>query len=76
MRNNLRDEVLLSLVEQLEDGQILNHMSELPVDRLVHLASIMREMYARTEEVRFKNLAEAAIHALTHLGITLVDDTV
>jgi hypothetical protein len=76
MRDNLRDKVLLSLVEQLEDGQILNHMSELPVDQLVHLASIMREMYARTEEARFLNLAEAAIHALTHLGITLIDDTV
>jgi len=70
----LRNEVMFGLIAQLEDGQILNFMSELPVDRLVHLAAILREMYAETQEVRYQNLTEAVSQELNNLGITLADD--
>ena len=65
---------MFGLISQLEDGQILNYMAELPVDKLVHLASIMREMNKQTDEVRYTNLAEAALQELSALGITLVED--
>ena len=72
--SKLRNTVMFGLISQLEDGQILNYMAELPVDKLVHLASIMREMNKQTDEVRYANLAEAALQELSALGITLVED--
>ena len=74
MKNKLRDRVLFGLIMQLQDGQILNYMSEMPVDELVHMASIMREMYVATDEIRFRKFGEAALQHLNHLGITLVED--
>tara|TARA_B100000282_G_C31441580_1_gene358252 strand:- start:50 stop:283 length:234 start_codon:yes stop_codon:yes gene_type:complete len=70
----LRNEVIYGLIAQLEDGQILNYMSDLPVDRLIHLAAILREMHFETQEVRYQNLTEAVMQVLHGLGITLADD--
>jgi hypothetical protein len=70
----LRNEVIYGLIAQLEDGQILNYMSELPVDRLIHLAAILREMNNETGEIRYQNLTEAVMQVLHGLGITLADD--
>jgi len=70
----LRNEVIYGLIAQLEDGQILNYMSELPVDRLVHLATILREMHNETGEIRYQHLTEAVMQVLHGLGITLADD--
>ena len=70
----LRNEVIYGLIAQLEDGQILNYMSDLPVDRLIHLAAILREMHFETQEVRYQNLTDAVMQILHGLGITLADD--
>ena len=70
----LRNEVIYGLIAQLEDGQILNYMSDLPVDRLIHLTAILREMHFETQEVRYQNLTEAVMQVLHSLGITLADD--
>lgn len=70
----LRNTVLYGLISQLEDGQILNYMADLPIDQLVHLGNIMREMYAETGEVRYANLATAVMQELHSLGISFADD--
>ena len=70
----LRNEVIYGLIAQLEDGQILNYMSELPVDRLIHLAAILRERNNETGLIRYQNLTEAVMQVLHGLGITLADD--
>ena len=66
----LRNEVIYGLIAQLEDGQILNYMSDLPVDRLIHLAAILREMHFETQEVRYQNLTEAVMQVLSMASVS------
>tara|TARA_B100001287_G_C22676916_1_gene528209 strand:+ start:1398 stop:1619 length:222 start_codon:yes stop_codon:yes gene_type:complete len=70
----LKNEVIYGLVSQLEDGQILNYMETLSIDKLVHLASFLREMQEETGEIRYRRLIEAAMQSLHALGITLTDE--
>ena len=70
----LRNTVMYGLISQLEDGQIPNFMAEIPIDQLVHLGNILREMHVETGEIRYEKLTEAVMQELHSLGITFADD--